>query len=508
VPIVPPGDLRLVAPELLLTGLAFVVLLGAATPAGRRTRLGWLALASLLGTAVLVLAARGSAGLAAGPPGGFPDAAGYPTWVTDGFSLFFKITFLVSACLTVLMSLRYLDEEKSQRGEFYALLMLSVVGMMCLASGTDFTVLYIGLELMSLSTYVLVGFLRGDRRSNEGALKYFVLGAFSSGLLLYGISLVYGATGSTNLMAIRAAIATGGSPSKLLLAGAILVTAGLAFKVAAVPFHMWAPDAYEGAPTVVTAFMATGVKAAGFAMALRVFVDGFLGISGDWVPLVALLAAITMTVGNLAAVTQDNVKRMFAYSSIAHAGYALVGLVAVGAGSAGAAATVSGLDARAYGLVATALFLLIYVFTTVGAFGLVVLLRRGDIMGDRVEDFAGLASRAPLAAFTMLVFLLSLGGIPSTAGFIGKWWLFGSAVQSGYAWLAVLAVINSAISIFYYVRIAVQMYMSPVSARQPLATSPALTAALAACLAVTLFVGIYPAPFISIARTALLQSLR
>jgi NADH-quinone oxidoreductase subunit N len=351
---------------------------------------------------------------------------------------------------------------------------------------------------MALSVYVLVGFAKGNRKSNEAALKYFLLGVFASAILLYGVSLVYGTTGSYNLDGIAAAIARGETgPRSLLGIGAILVLVGIAFKIAAVPFHMWTPDAYEGAPTPVTAFISTAAKAAAFAMLLRVFLRGFYGLAADWTPLLVVLAIASMTLGNVVAILQDNVKRMLAYSSIAHAGYMLLGLIAVGA---------SGSDAmtQRYGMTAVVLYLLVYTFTNMGAFGLVVMLRRHDVVGDRVEDFRGLAQSNPLAAATMLVFLLSLAGIPCTSGFIGKWWLFGSAVKADYAWLAVIAVVNSAISLYYYARVVVAMYMSPAKTAERVAVPVPLAAALAVSLVFTLVIGVYPQPFIRFAQYALL----
>jgi NADH-quinone oxidoreductase subunit N len=503
-----PQDLHWIVPEMILTGLAFsILLLATVWPAQRRRMLGWLSLVAVVVTAGALLVTQSGVPSMPERPGGFPIMGDYPSFVADGFSLFFKIVILLSAALTILMSLRYLDTERSQAGEFYALVLLSVVGMMFMASGTDFAVLYIALELMSMSVYVLVGFIKHNRKSNEAALKYYILGAFSSGILLYGVSLVYGTCGTTNLIQIREAIAAGVEHQTMLLIGAILVTVGLAFKIAAVPFHMWTPDAYEGAPTAVTAFMATAVKTAAFALALRIFVEGFIGLRGDWVTLAALLAVASMTLGNVAAILQDNVKRMLAYSSIAHAGYALMGLVAIGAAAGGQKPRVDGLDGAQFGLVSVALYLLVYTFTTIGAFGLVVMLRRERVVGDRMEDFAGLARRAPVAAFAMLVFMLSLAGIPCTAGFIGKWWLFGAAVRADYAWLAVIAVVNSGVSLYYYVRLVVQMYMAPPADEEAYANSPGLTAALATCLGATLLIGVYPAPFIALARTALLAAL-
>jgi NADH-quinone oxidoreductase subunit N len=309
---------------------------------------------------------------------------------------------------------------------------------------------------------------------------------------------VYGTTGSYNLDGIAQAIATGPrGPYPLLQIGAILILVGMAFKVAAVPFHMWTPDAYEGAPTPATAFISTAAKAGAFAMLLRVFFQGFFGLAQDWTPLFAVLAVASMTLGNVVAIVQDNVKRMLAYSSIAHAGYMLLGVIAVGASGENAVT-------QRYGMTAVVLYLVVYTFTNAGAFALVVSLRRRDIAGDRVEDFRGLARTNPIAAATMLVFLLSLAGIPSTSGFIGKWWLFGAAVQADYAWLAVVAVVNSTISLYFYARIVVAMYMrEPASAeRVPMALG--LRATLAISVIMTVWIGIYPEPFIRLAQFALL----
>jgi len=500
-----PADLLLIVPEIWLTTLGFMLLLlSAAWPVERRRTIGWIALAGCLVAAALLVAMQGGTALGNGGsrPGGFLVEAGAPSLLADGFSFYFKLLFLAAGALTIAMSLRFLDYERSQAGEYYALILLSIVGMMFMASGTDFVVLYIALELMALSVYVLVGFIRHNRKSNEAAIKYFLLGAFSSGIFLYGVSLIYGTTGSTNLFVIRDAIARGIEQERLLLVGVILTLVSLAFKVAAVPFHMWTPDAYEGAPTAITAFMSTAVKAAAFALALRIFVDGLIGLAADWTPLIALLAAASMTLGNITAVLQDNVKRLLAYSSIAHAGYALMGLVAIGAADGGPG--VAGLGTREYGLIAILIYMGVYTFMNLGAFGLVVMLRREGRIGDRIEDFTGLGRTHPAFGFAMLVFLLSLAGIPCTAGFIGKWWLFGAALKAGYGWLAVLAVVNSAISLYYYVRIVVAMYMGTPREVEAPSPAPALWVATAVALVFTLAIGVYPAPFVDLARFALL----
>jgi NADH-quinone oxidoreductase subunit N len=498
-------NLTWLKPELLLTLVGFAVL-GLAVAAGDRTRraAAGVALVGLILAGVLVVSYL--PGVPFGGPkiepgteiGGFLNAAGEPAFIADGFSVVLKIVFLVGAALTVLMAVRYLDSEGAQAGEFYAVLLFAVVGMMFLASGNDFATIYVGLETMALSSYILVGFSKGNRKSNEAALKYFILGALASGVLLYGFSLVYGATGTYNLDGIASAIAAGSTGSAgLLQLGAVMALVGMGFKIAAVPFHMWAPDAYEGAPTPVTAFISTAAKAGAFAMLLRVFLRGFYGLADDWTPLLVVLSIASMTMGNVVAILQDNVKRMLAYSSIAHVGYLLLGLIAVG--SAGGDPVT-----ERYGMVSVVLYLLIYTFTNMGAFGLVILLRHKDVIGDRIEDFRGLSARNPLAAAAMVVFLLSLAGIPCTAGFIGKWWLFGAAVQAQFTWLAVIAVINTAISLYYYMRVVVAMYIEPAHTSEPVPVPVGMAVALTLALVFTLVIGLYPQPFIRLAEMAML----
>jgi NADH-quinone oxidoreductase subunit N len=490
-------------PELLLTLVGFVLLAFSAARAPELRRKAPIVAVFGLIVAGVVLASYAPWWPLAGPKAGsdavaFLDAAGRPAFVADGFSLVLKAVFVAGAILCILMAARFMESEEARSGEFYAVVVFAVVGMMFLASGNDFATIYIGLETMALASYVLVGYTKGNRRSTEGALKYFLLGAFASGVLLYGISLVYGTTGSYNLDGIAHAIAAGPrGPFPLLQVGAILVLVGMAFKVAAVPFHMWTPDAYEGAPTPATAFISTAAKAGAFAMLLRVFLHGFYGLARDWVPLFALLAVASMTLGNVVAIVQDNVKRMLAYSSIAHAGYMLMGVIAVGAAG-------DNVLTQRYGLTAVVLYLVVYTFTNAGAFALVVLLRRREVVGDRIDDFRGLARTNPVAAATMLVFLLSLAGIPCTSGFIGKWWLFGAAIQADYAWLAVVAVVNSTISLYFYARVVVAMYMREPAQAERVPMAPGVRTALVISAAFTLGIGLYPQPFIRMAQFALL----
>ena len=344
----------------------------------------------------------------------------------DGFALLLQAIFLITAASTIAISIRYLDVENEQRGEFYALVLFATTAMMLLACGYDLLVLYISLELMAVAFYVLVAFTKRERRANEAAMKYFLLGAFSSGILLYGLSLIYGATGSTDLGQIAERISatlpaatavdqvTTMSPSLLLL-GMTALAAGLFFKIAAVPFHMWAPDIYEGAPTPVTAFLSTGSKAVSFALFARIFIEAFGGLRSAWVPLLGAVAAITISVSNWAAITQENSKRLLAYSAIANAGYLLLGLIA----------------GNNYGYMGFLIYLLVYVLMNIGAFGVIISLRQRSVIGDRVDDFVGLAHKAPSIAFAMTVFMLSLGGLPATGGFIGKYFFFGGLIQRG-----------------------------------------------------------------------------
>ena len=347
--------------------------------------------------------------------------------VGQGFALYFFYLFLLGAAIAILMSMHYLEVEKENHGEFYALLLFSVVGMMCMAAGYDIVLIFIGLELMAISTYVLVGFLRRDKRSNEAALKYLLLGAFSSGIFAYGLSLFYGLTGSTNLKVIAQKLQENlaARPNDPVVIFALLATAtGLLFKIAAVPFHQWAPDAYEGAPTSVTGFMSVAVKSAAWAMLLRIFLFGLYPLRSMYVPLLIFVSIATMTGGNLAAITQNNLKRLLAYSSIAHVGYMLLGLIA------------SDGQNNSTGIVAILVYLLVYTFMNLGAFAVVTSLRRRNIIGDEIDDIAGLYFKAPTEAILMLVFLLSLAGIPPLAGFWGKYFIFLALIQTGHYTLA------------------------------------------------------------------------
>jgi NADH-quinone oxidoreductase subunit N len=415
--------------------------------------------------------------------------------VLDNFGLFFKALFLASAVLSILLSTRYLDIEGVQSGEYYSLMFFSVVGMMFMASAADLITVFVGLELMAISIYILVGYLRGNRKSNEAAMKYFLLGAFSTGIFVYATSLIYGVTGTTNLYEIALAVQAQGSPSRLLILAMVLLTVALGFKIAAVPFHAWVPDAYEGAPTAITAFISTASKAAAFAVFVRIYAVAFQGMRDQWILLLAVMSVASMTLGNITALLQENMKRMLAYSSIAHAGYVLLGLIAMSRSDPGA---------QQWGMMSMIFYLMVYTFINIGAFAMVVMLRRENLVGDRVVDFSGLQQRSPMAAFSMLVFMLSLAGIPATAGFIGKYYLFSAAMKAHFGWLAVVMVLNSVVSAFYYLRVVVMMYLKAPVDSVRYAASPGLVVATAICLAFNLVVGLYPQPLLDFTRQSLM----
>lgn len=470
-------NLATILPEIILSVMAMVLLLvNVFVPSKSKGYLAWLSLAGLV-----------AAGYTAATGWGLNISSFSGSVVLDNFSIFFKLIFVVAAGLTVLISDQYLEREECNHGEFYPMVLFSTVGMMLMASGTDMMTIFLGLELMSIPLYVLSGFNRANIKSNESGLKYFLLGAFSTGFLLYGMALVYGATGTTRIAQIAEAAAKMGTPDTMLLIGALLILTGFAFKIAAVPFHMWTPDVYEGAPTPITALMSAGPKAAGFAAFLRIFLVSFPTMKADWADLIWIMAVLTMTVGNIIALRQDNIKRMLAYSSIAHAGYALVGLAA----------------ANTTGTAGILFYMLTYAFMNIGAFAVVVLLGKQGETNGNVQDFAGLAHKRPALAAIMTLFLFSLAGIPPTAGFIGKFYLFSGAVQEGYVWLAVIGVLNSAASVYYYLRVMVFMYMKPADEEFDWVkmTAP-ITLALVLAGFVTLALGIVPSYLLQFAEAA------
>jgi NADH-quinone oxidoreductase subunit N len=448
---------------------------------------------------------------------GFHDSA-----LADPFFLFFGALFLVATALVILLSVKYLEIEDEEQREYYALLLFACVGMMLMASGIDLIVMFLGLETMALSFYVLTGFLRREKRSNEAALKYVLLGAFSSGILAYGFSLLYGLSGATNIGRIGAALgqrndlvraivlshqpgATGEQMRQLLQArlpmalqfdpflfqvlpilAFVLVAVGLFFKVAAVPFHQWAPDVYEGAPTPIAAYVSVASKTASFALLLRLFLIVFSASQAEWIYLMAGVAVASLTWGNLAALTQTNVKRLLAYSSISHVGYILLGLVA----------------GNETALTGIAFYLFAYVFMTAGAFAVVIILRQKGLIGEELEDLNGLYQRSPAAALLLLIFMLSLAGIPPTAGFMGKYFIFLSLIETHHPVLAVFAVLYIVPALYYYFRIVVHAWLKPPGEAPRTLMTSAQAVALGVAVFVSLAAGLYPEPFTRLARYA------
>lgn len=471
-----------ILPILILAGFAMIVLLVDVLSSRRLGEKNLLAYLSLMGIVTAAIFARN--------PTGTTLFSFHETFTIDNYSLFFNFIFLLSTGLTILISHSYIKREEINHGEYYALIMFSTIGMMLMASGADLLNIYIGLEVMSISIYILTGFKRSKLISNEASLKYFLLGAFATGFLLYGISAIYGTTGTINLRQIAGFIAgKGGISDPLLLMGMGLIIIGLGFKVASVPFHAWVPDVYEGAPTAITAFMSVGPKAAGFAAFLRIFMTAFGSSHYEWQKVIFILAVLTMTMGNIVAIAQTNIKRMLAYSSIAHAGYLLIALVA----------------ANNMGVPGTLFYILAYTFMNIGAFAIVIVLSHKGDEFIQINDYAGLGFKRPLLAIAMTLFMLSMAGVPPMAGFVGKFYIFSAAIKSGYVGLAVIGVINSVISVYYYLRITVIMYMKE-STREfaPLTISPLIVAAIVISVIGTLQLGIFPSRVMEIAQQATL----
>ena len=413
----------------------------------------------------------------------------YNSLLVDRFAIYFWYLFLAAAAIAILMSVRYLEVENEHHGEYYALILLAVIGMMCMAAGLDVVLIFIGLELMAISTYVLVGFLRRDRRSNEAALKYLLLGAFSSGIFAYGLSLLYGLTGTTNLVLMQRALLRIDPHHPVVVIALLATMVGLLFKIAAIPFHQWAPDAYEGAPTSITGFMSVAVKTAAWAMLLRILLWGLFPLRSIYTPVMVFVAIATMTGANLAALTQSNTKRLLAYSSIAHVGYMLLAFVAMGSSQVGSPGFIDGLK----GIL---IYLMVYTFMNLGAFAVITSLRNRNVIGDELDDIAGLCSRQPVEAVLMLFFLLSLAGIPPMAGFLGKYYIFLSLVESQHYVLAALAVLYTLFGLYYYLKIANAMFMRQAVETERLPVSLAMRLALGITALATVVIGIYPEPFI------------
>jgi NADH-quinone oxidoreductase subunit N len=421
--------------------------------------------------------------------GGMRMTAFKESLVLDGFSLLFNWIFLFCSMIVILISYRYLEVEGEHHAEYYGLVLLAQCGMFFLATGNDLVTLFIGLELMALCFYIMVGFLRGEKRSNEAAMKYLLLGGFSSGFLAFGFSMLYGLSGSTNLRDIAVAVSQRSISDPLTFLALATTMVGLLFKISAAPFHMWAPDVYEGAPTSITAYLSVGSKAASFAILLRIFLVPLESARAVWLPLLIFVAILSLTIGNLAAVSQTNVKRLLAYSGISHAGYMLLGLVA-------------GNDT---GLKGIGVYLVVYTFMNLGALLVIVAMRRANILGEDIDDLAGLVHRHPVYAIFMLMFLLSLAGIPPTAGFLGKYYIFLALVETGHYYLAVIATLYVAVAIYYYFRIVRSMFVREETEAAPLTSSLGLRIALGVTGALTLLVGVFPEPVLRFAGESMLK---
>ncbi|MFQ5964625.1 MAG: NADH-quinone oxidoreductase subunit N [Candidatus Scalinduaceae bacterium] len=477
---IPPFDFKSITPILIITITGLLVLIADVFfKRALRDKLAYLSLIGIIITGLVLFTQIGTTVYS------FSD-----TFVVDNFSIFFNFIFLISTAIVILMSVSYIKQEDINYGEYYTLILFATMGMMLMAGGSDLITIFLGLEIMSISLYVLAGFRRKRIDSNEAALKYFLLGAFATGFLLYGIAMLYGATGTTNVKEIAMFLANNPPLSNpMVITGTALLIIGFGFKVATVPFHKWTPDVYEGAPTAITAFLSVGPKAAAFAAFLRVFLVSLSGLEQKWSIILWVLAVLTMTVGNVVAIAQTNIKRMLAYSSIAHAGYALIAIVV----------------ANSFGTASMLFYMLAYTFMNLGAFAVVIVLGKKGEENVMIDDYSGLGYKHPLLAITMSIFMFSLAGIPPLAGFVGKFYIFSAAIKSGFIVLAVIGVINSVVSVYYYLRVTVVMYMKqPVREFAPLSLTPFMIVALIISIWGTIHLGIFPARIIDFAQKSTL----
>ena len=474
-PILAPESIDLIAlaPVLVLSVFAMLVLVLDLWGGRNKSLLVFTSLVGLLMTAISAFAKHPI------PAYSFNDS-----YIVDHMSLFFICIFTISSALAILLSVEYNEREGIRAGEYYALILFCTVGMILLASSTDMIMIFLGIEIVSICLYVLAGIRRNDHRSNEAALKYFLLGAFATGFLLYGMTLVYGSTGSTNLFKIAEFVQNPSAQSSpLLLMGLVLLIIGFGFKVASAPFHMWAPDVYQGAPTPVTAFMAVGPKAAAFAAFFRVFAEAFPEMSSSWEILLSIIAVLSMIVGNLGAIMQTNIKRMLAFSSVSHAGYILMAVIAK----------------SSLGNSSMLFYMLTYAFMTFGVFGIIIILGRKGEENLEIQNYSGLAYKHPVIALSMTIFLLSFGGLPPFAGFVAKFYLFSAAIQEGLLTLVIIAVLNSAISFYYYLKIVVFMYMKDPEAEFNISLTPMTLFVVLIGVIGTIQLGIFPNAIITLA---------
>jgi len=474
--------LSLLSPQLLLL-LAALLVLALDLILGEKRR-GWLPYVALLGLAGALAATVALWGR--------QEALFAGLFMVDPYAMFFQIVAVVATGLVILTSIGYFEGQTPYKGEFYSLLLLASLAITLMAGAADLVMVYISIELLSILSYVLTAFLHKDPKSSEAAIKYFLYGAAASAIMLYGMSFLYGITGSTNLAQIAVELTSAGSFDELVLSAVVLLLVGFGFKVSAVPFHQWAPDVYEGAPTPFTAFLSVASKAAGFAVLLRVFLTALPGLRIDWVVLVTTLSIATMTLGNLVAIFQKNIKRMLAYSSIAQAGYILIGLVCWD--PARSAPGVGGISGVLF-------YLLAYLFTNLGAFAVVIAVERA-IGSNEISDYAGLMRRNPWLAVALFIFFMSLVGLPPTGVFVGKLLIFSEAIRLRYYLLAIIGVLNGVVSLYYYYGVLRRVFFLPPEDETPIVTSPPLRVALAVALVMTLGMAIFAQPFIRLATLA------
>lgn len=490
-------DLIKILPELivLVTGVLVMIvdliLPRSKADNNRRVIVSMLAIAGFIAAGVASLALIGYT-----PPANVPASSFSGMFIRDDFTTFLELVFIGTGILTCLISPNYLTKRDMPLGDYISLVVWATLGTMIVGGAGDLMALFVGIELVSIAVYIMTGFARNDKGSSEGAIKYFLLGILSTAILAYGMAWLYGMTGSTNLNAIAQSIATNRLESDTGLTFAmLLLIVAFGFKIAAVPFHVWTPDAYEGAPTPVTAFMSVGPKVAGFAALMRLLVQGMPTLAAQWSIIIAVLAVLTMTLGNIVAVVQNDVKRMLAYSSIAHTGYILIGLAAFSNGATP--------EKKAEAIGSVLLYSMSYLFMNIGAMAVVAWIQnKGG--GSKVEDFNGLSTWAPLSALLMAVCLVSLTGIPPTGGFVGKFFVFRAAIDNGFVWLAIVGALNSAISAYFYLNIIFSMYFRPQPAgveRVRKGGSVLVISGIALATIAVIILGIYPAPVIDFAKS-------
>lgn len=471
-----PENLELILPEAILAVMAMAILLiDVFTTRGRNNLAAWLSLATCAAVAAATLKVAGADG----------TESFYGYFVLDPFAAFAKLLMIGGTVFGIILSLDYMKREENI-GEYYALMLFALLGMMLMVSATNFVIMYLGLELMALSIYVLVGYQRDVLRSSEAALKYFILGALSSGMLLYGISFIYGITGSFHFVTVGEAL-VGTDGNIAVLVGMLFLLAGLAFKVSVAPFHMWTPDAYEGAPTPVTAFMSVAPKVAGFVIMLRVLVDALPAMQHEYITVLSAMAVLTMAVGNIAAIAQRNIKRMLAYSTVGHVGFVLLGVIA----------------ANAAGYAGVLVYMTVYLFMTMGTFAIIILMRRDGIQGELLDDFAGMSKVRPGYALAMGLMMFSMAGIPFLGGFWAKFAVIAAVLESGHVYLALLAVLFSAIGAFYYLRIVKYIYFDEERVAFNFSENRLMQASVAVTSLAVVAIGVYPGPMMEVCRTAL-----